>query len=114
LELDILGRIRTYAPQTAVLCLTRRRGPAGAADAVVVLPPATPGANDEAPTVAVAAGKDAPAEAQLFDIVTALPPDTDEPTVDERMAEQSDEEPGLRSLLRPFVPIVAVASALLL
>jgi ATP-binding cassette subfamily B protein len=113
LEIDILGRIRRHAPNTAIICLTRRTGPGAVADRVIELPAASEGANDESPVQAVTAGRDAPAEQALFDIITSLPPDTEKPQIDDATAENSNEAPSVRSLLRPFVWAVAGLSAML-
>ena len=113
LEIEILGRIRRHAPAMAIVCLTRRTGPGEVADWVIELPPASGGANDESPVQAVTAGRDAPAEQALFDIITQLPPDTERPQIDDATAENSDEEPSVRSLLRPFVWAIVILSAML-
>jgi ATP-binding cassette subfamily B protein len=114
LELDILRRVRSYAPEAAVLCLTRRETPSAVADRTIRLAAATSGANDETPIAAVAAGSATPAELELFSIVASLPPDPERPGLPDEVAEQSDEEPGPRSFLRPFLWAVAAASGLLL
>jgi ATP-binding cassette subfamily B protein len=115
LELEILGRIRRHAAETAILCLTRRETPATVADSVVRLPAARPGADsDEAPVPAVAAGQEQPTDLALLGHIGRLPPDRDEPLTDDATSERSDEEPGVRSMLRPFKWLFGGVSALLL
>jgi ATP-binding cassette, subfamily B, bacterial len=114
LELDILQRIRTYAPGMSLLCLTRREVLAAAADHVVRLPPAPPGANDEAPSPAVTAGSLAPAELALFDIIAKMPPDTDRPALSEAMSNNSDEPPSVAAFVRPFKWLMLMSSVALL
>jgi len=58
MELEILARIRQYAPQTAILSLSRREGPDLVADEVVDLPE---------PSSAAAADVEAVADEVLFD-----------------------------------------------
>lgn len=112
LEMEILRRVRAHAPHTAILCLSRRAGPAEAADAVVTLPGARA---DTSPAPATDdAGRDTPFDPQLLEVMSKLPTDTDVPPVGDEECERSDEEPGIRSMLRPLLWAVVGVSGLVI
>src|SRR4029078_11642583 len=90
-----------HAPATGVLVLSRRNTVATLADQVVELPGARTMTSD-VPEPDVAAGRDTPFDTSLLDAMAKLPEDTDVPLVDDAACERSDEEPGLRSMLRPL------------
>jgi len=113
LEMDILRRIRTYAPQMSILCLSRRDGPTAAADTVVTLPGAR--ADTSPAPIVDGADRDVPFDAELIDVMSKLPPDTDMPSVGDEQSERSDEEPSIRSILRPLkLGVIGVTGLVLL
>lgn len=108
-EVEILRSIRAHAPETAVLCITRRPGPKALADDVVDLPPAgshrpiaVPG-DIEAPEVSVfaALAKATPYDPRLLDIIQGITMSSDRPEFPDDAATRADEAPGLRNMLRP-------------
>ncbi len=108
-EVDIIRRVRAHAPRSAILYLSRRDGPAALADAVVHLPDARDVTGGDIPEPDVAAGRDMPVDTSLLDAMANLPPDRDVPPVGDEQCETSDEEPSLRSMLKPLVrPFVGV------
>lgn len=124
-EVEILRSIRAHAPDTAILCITRRPGPKTLADDVVELPPAgshprsvaAPG-EVEAPEVAVFAelAKAAPYDPRLLSIIQSIHLSGDVPEFPEEAATRADEAPALGNMLRPQRKriVQAVASLLLL
>ena len=106
MEVDIIRRIRAHAPRTAILHLSRRAGPAALADAVVDLPDARDFTGDDTEEPDVAAGRDMPIDTSLLDAMAKLPPDRDTPPLGDADCEQSDEEPSLRSMVRPLLKAV--------
>lgn len=104
LELQILRRIRAHAPDMAILCITRREGPAALADRVVELPaPAAARLAEPAPTAAMV-------EAQRMAAVSA---EDDEPPYTEEEVTR-DERPRFAWLLRRIRPIVLAVLAVML
>jgi len=108
-EVEILRSIRSHAPATAVLCITRRPGPMSLADDVVDLPPAgshrgiaAPG-ELEAPEVSVFASlsKATPYDPRLLEIIQGITMSGDRPEFPDEAATRADEAPGLRNMLRP-------------
>jgi ATP-binding cassette subfamily B protein len=121
LEVEILRSIRAHAPATAVLCITRRPGPATLADTVVELPPAgshrdvaAPG-EVTAPEVSVFASLAAaqPYDPRLLSIIGSIRLTGDRPTLPDEVA-VADEPPRLRSMLGPQRRGIAVAIICLL
>ncbi len=100
LEMEILRRLRAHAPHMAILCLSRREGPAAVADGVVPLPDARH--DSAAAPVTDDADRDVPFDDELLRVMSKLPEDTDTPSVKDADCETSDEEPSLRSMLRPI------------
>ena len=107
-EVEILRSIRRHAPETAILCITRRPGPATIADTVVELPPAgshrdvaAPG-EVEAPEVSVFASlaAAAPYDPRLLSIIAGITPSGDRPSLPEAVA-TVDEAPTLFAMLWP-------------
>ncbi len=108
LEVEILRSIRRHAPTTAILCITRRPGPATLADTVLELPAAgthraiaAPG-EVEAPEVSVFASLAGatPYDPRLLSIIAGIRLSGDQPALPEEVA-TADEAPTLRSMLRP-------------
>lgn len=111
LELEILGRIKTAYPRTAVICTNRRRGAAAIADRVVELPDPDPTYVEElqptlpADTSIASSGLDtATIERVLGDFQL-----TDELPVVTENAATADSPATIRLLLRSFKAPAAVA-----
>lgn len=120
-EVEILRAIRRHAPDAAILCVTRRPGPATLADDVVRLPPpgshreiAAPG-EVEAPEVGVFASLAAstPYDPRLLEIIRDIRLSGDRPTLPEDVA-TADDAPALRSMLAPQRRRIAAAVLCLL
>jgi ATP-binding cassette subfamily B protein len=112
LEVDILQRIRAHAPNTAILCISRRSGPMEIADRVVVLPERAEQRQlttsaalsvDPSDTAAglVAGGDATPYDARLLPILSSLKLTDDQPSLAADDAER-DEPVQLRALMSAF------------
>lgn len=110
LEVDILQRIRRHAPETAMICISRRPGAAAQADRIVQLPPPAHALRTTAVANTLAA--DAPYDMLLAGMVAQLPPDRDEPVTTEDDV-VSDEPPTVRNILRPHRRLVLGAGVML-
>ncbi|MBW3669546.1 MAG: ABC transporter ATP-binding protein/permease [Actinobacteria bacterium] len=140
-EVEILRRIRAYSPESAILCISRRRGLETVADRVVQLAPppsrngasravagtgasravagtgasgavAGTGASRIVADTVVDADATIPYDETLAGIVTGITVGDERPEVDDAQCE-SDERPSVRDLVRPFRVKVATACAAL-
>ncbi len=121
-EVEILGTIRAHAPNTAILCITRRPGPRTLADQVVELPPAgshravaAPG-EIEAPEVNAfaALANDEVYDPRLLDILSSIKLSGDEPQLPEEPAVDTTKPASLRNMLLPQKRLVVQALGALL
>ena len=108
LEIEILRRIRTHAPDMAVIAITRRSGPTALADQVIELPPPA-AAPPQAEHVTGLPALD-PALAQ---IVGSLRLTDETPGVPEAEIE-NEAPPTLGSITRPFRAVVFLGIVVLL
>ena len=109
LEVDILRSIRAHAPETAILCISRRPGPAAIADELCSLPPAGSARKLEAPGEAVPAGLPAsvyagaasaiPYDPRLLEVIGTLKIGDDKPGLPEEQATDVTTPPALRTML---------------
>jgi ATP-binding cassette, subfamily B, bacterial len=114
LELEILQRIRTHAPDLAIVYLTRRHGPEEVADRTVRLPDPPEGAVSASGQVAPEQRDEMPDVGALMEAVAALPPDRDKPLISDKDASNSDKPPNVRSMLSPLKAQVIQTSLVLL
>jgi len=117
LEVEIVARIRTLAPASAILCITRRDSLETMADHVVVLPPRAVRATTERPPEVVTAPSGAAAglleagvsllggqlDPRLLKAIATLPADRDTPVVGEADATASDIRPTVGHVVSPLV-----------
>ncbi len=129
LELEIMQRLRALAPNTGVLCITRREGLGRVADDVVALPDPRPVDRPEVtttpqtvagpllgnPMVAEAMGAlSGMVDVKMLQAIASVPEDRDLPPVPEEAATDSDHPPTVLRILRPMLPTVLLGAALLL
>jgi ATP-binding cassette subfamily B protein len=117
LEVEILRRLRRALPEVAILCITRRPGPATIADRVVTLldPAEATHTSVDAPAAEVptvpAGGLETQAEIER--LVRNLNPDAEQPHIDEAETEL-DSFPTTSALFRPFRGLIALAIVILI
>lgn len=115
LEVEILRRIRTVAPDTAVICISRRAGATTVADEVVTLPDPllVPNEPVEAEVLALAPVGAAEGDmSTLQSVVAALKLSDERPDMDEHLVtEDSPVRP--RVLGAAFKSVIALAAAAL-
>jgi ATP-binding cassette subfamily B protein len=117
LELQILRQVRALEPDLAIIVVASRPLVAAEADRIVK----TTVASGDSPD-AVGALLDGLASArpedllppELIEALATVPPERDEPAVDEATAVASDHAPSVRNVLAPFAGAAAVAGLLLL
>ena len=109
LEVEILRRVRAHAPDTTVVCMSRRAGPTMLADRVVELPARAAAAAASPRKDSHAAMSDVmPQNPTLAKIVAALEYITESPVVSESLVTDSA-PPRLFAVVRPFVRYIAAA-----
>jgi ATP-binding cassette subfamily B protein len=118
LEADILARVRRHAPETAILCISRREEVRATADSVVTLT-TVPAAISPASvmlaraTQALADDRDPPPDPDLVAAIAALPPETDEVHVAESAVTDDHTLPSVLGVLRPFTGRAVLATVFL-
>lgn len=113
MEVQILQRIRAHAPDTAILCITRRAGATSVADRVVNLPEpgiSIAGTMDEA--VASLLARPAGLADAMLHVTQSLTMTAEAPRVAEPDT-TNDAVPTVLSLLRPFKILIVVAFGVL-
>jgi ATP-binding cassette, subfamily B, bacterial len=129
LEVDILERIRSHAPQTAVICISRRPGVQRLADRVMVLPDRSSEAAPDEQAPADSISSDASAEAttepiapprggdpydpRLVSIIAGIDICDDAPRISEALASDPRARPGVRSTVGPLAVWMLGATVLL-
>ena len=111
LEAQIVQRLRRHCPDAAILAVSRRTALVEQADGLVTLP--QPNGAPPRPPVEQRI-EDAPSTGALAAAVRSVPPDRDEPGVDDADARDDHEPPSVLNVLRPFAGKAAIAGGLLL
>jgi ATP-binding cassette, subfamily B, bacterial len=125
LEIEILERIRSHAPSTSLICISRRTGPRRLADRVLDLgsgagaraeaDPAPTGdaPDDDSPPPLDVFGSGNPYDPRLVSIISDLRMADDEPRVPEEIAAEPSTAPSVRNIVGPVLKWVIGATILL-
>ncbi|MDG2026055.1 MAG: ABC transporter ATP-binding protein [Acidimicrobiales bacterium] len=111
-EMEILRRVREFLPQSTILAISRRSGPATIADTVLELAARsiqTSTAALDAPSESVEGG----GNSELMDVVSSLEVSDEEPIISDAAC-NVDDMPKVRSLVRLSLSAVAIALVLLI
>lgn len=114
LEVEILRSVRSYAPEMAVLVVSRRPGPLAVVDEVVVLADPVVALGDPWAAEPDPASFERPSDPVLAGLVDALDLVAERPPVTEGVAVADHEVPTVRNVLSPVSGKVAVAMGILL
>ena len=117
LELRIIRQIRTLEPNVAIVVVASRPLVAAEADRTVDTGLTVEASVDAASALLEALAAARPEDLlppELVEALATVPPERDEPGLDDETATASDEPPSVRNVLRPFGAAAVIAGLLLL